>query len=266
MYATAKKNCSKTQLKKEAMDELLFEKIEGYLQGTLPLAERKRFEAEMKENEELRNEVALQKKLVSSIETESVRQLLEQIHEENFERATPVVSIRHRRSYTFIAAAASLALLILSGWWYINSQVSQPASLYAAYFSPAAGLPTTLSYTNNARFSEGMISYKLEEYAEAREWWQPLLQADPANDTLNFYMGVAALADEQTDGAINYLSKVVEDNNSIYYTDAQWYLALACLLDDNKEKAKTILLDLSEQDSTYREQSIEIIKKITSDG
>ena len=266
MYATAKKNCSKTALRKEAMDEILFEKIERYLQGMLTPAERERFETEMKEDAALREEVALHKQLMSSIETESVRQLLEQIHEGNFERETPVVSIRHRRSYTFIAVAASLALLILSGWWYINSQVSQPASLYAAYFSPAAGLPTTLSYTNDARFSEGMISYKLGAYAEAREWWQPLLQADPANDTLNFYMGVAALADEQTDGAINYLSKVVEENNSIYYADARWYLALAYLLDENKEKVKTILQDLSEEDGTYREQSIEIIKKITSDG
>lgn len=265
MYATAQKNCSETTLRKEPMDELLFEKIEGYLQGTLTPADRKRFEAEMKKNEELREEVALHRQLISSIETESVRQLLEQIHEENFEKETPVVSIRHRRAYTFIAVAASLALLILSGWWYINLQVSQPASLYASYFSPAAGLPTTLSHTNNARFSEGMISYKLEEYAEAREWWQPLLQADPANDTLNFYMGVASLADEQTEGAIHYLSKVAEENNSVYYTDARWYLALAYLLNEKEEKARTLLQGLSEQDNSYREQSIEIIEKITSD-
>ena len=247
------------------MDELLFEKIEEYLQGTLTSAERERFEVEMNENEELREEVALQKQLMSSIETESVRQLLEQIHAENFERETPVVSIRHRRAHSFIAVAASLALLILSGWWYIDSRATQPASLYATYFSPAAGLPTTLSYTNNGRFSEGMISYKLEEYAEAREWWQPLLQADPANDTLNFYMGVAALADEQTEGAIHYLSKVTEENNSVYYTDARWYLALAYLLNEKEEKARTLLQGLSEQDNPYRGRSIEIIEKITSE-
>lgn len=245
------------------MDEQIFEKIEGYIQGTLPPEEQKQFEAEMEKDAALSDEVAFQRKLIKSIETESVRQLLDQLHTENFEEEeTPVVTMRQRQSYTWMAVAASVALLMVAGWWVFFGQQPSTSSLYAAYFSPATGLSTTLGYTNNAQFSEGMISYKLEEYAEAKNWWQPLLEADPANDTLNFYMGVASLANEQTDEAMQYLTKVEENQQSIYYGEARWYLALAYLQHDDKEKAKALLQELSAQDSDYQAQSLEILEKL----
>ncbi|WPP49743.1 tetratricopeptide repeat protein [Catalinimonas niigatensis] len=243
------------------MDELLFEKIEAYLQGQLTPEERELFEANLAENEELAAEVTLQQELIHSIETESLRQLLEQIHEENFAEETPVVSIQRQRFLPYMAVAASLSLLVI-GWWYFTSQQSSPTALYSAYFSPAAGLPTTLSYTRNAQFSEGMISYKLGDYAEAREWWQPLLEADPENDTLNFYVGIASLAEEQADLAIEYLNKVEENTLSVYHIDAQWYLALAYLQNEQPAKAKEILSSLTEKESAYREESQEILSKL----
>lgn len=243
------------------MDALLFEKIEAYIQGQLTPEEREHFEASLAANEDLAAEVALQQQLIHSIETESLRQLLEQIHEENFAKETPVVSIRRQRFFPYMAVAASLSLLVI-GWWYFTSQQSSPAALYSAYFSPAAGLPTTLSYTRNAQFSEGMISYKLGEYAEAREWWKPLLEADPANDTLNFYMGVASLAEEQADSAIEYLNNVEENTFSVYRMDAQWYLALAYLQNEQPAKAKEILSSLAGKESAYREESQELLSKL----
>ncbi len=243
------------------MDELLFEKIEAYLQEQLTPEERERFEASMAQNKELATEVALQKKLIQSIETESVRQLLEQIHADNFGKETTIVSIHRRRFFPYLAVAASLSLLLI-GWWYVTSQQSSLANLYSAYFTPATGLPTTLSYTANTQFAEGMVSYKLGDYTEAREWWQPLLEANPTNDTLNFYMGVAFLAEEQADLAIENLSKVVEHTSSVYSDDAQWYLALAYLRNKQKAEAKEILSSLAEKESLYRKQSQEILSQI----
>ena len=244
------------------MDEKLIEKMEDYIHGNLSVAEREQFETEMATDEQLRQEVELHRQLISSVETESLRQLLDQIHEKNFEAETKIVAMPRRRSYFPMAIAASVALLILAGWWVFNLQTSSPESVYAAYFTPAEGLPTTLGYSTNTDFAEGMVSYKLEEYAEALEYWQPLLEADPTNDTLNYYVGVTSLADEQSDSAIDYLTTVVNSEQSSFRTSAQWYLALSYLKSDQREQAKSLLKDLANRDNPYQSQSSEILQKI----
>lgn len=245
------------------MDEKLFETMENYINGRMTAEEQQSFERELSSNPELREEVEMHRRLVNSIETESVRQMLEQIHTENFAREeTPVVSMRSRSRYFPLAIAASLALLILAGWWVFSLQSSQPEALYAAYFSPAEGLPTTLGYADNAQFTEGMISYKLGEYAEALDYWQPLLSNDPANDTLNYYGGLAYLAGEQPEKAITLLDKVAANENSGYNTDARWYLALAYLKNEQTTEAQALLQVLAEEDSSYRNESREILEKL----
>ena len=245
------------------MDEKLFETMENYINGRMTAEEQQSFERELSSNSELREEVEMHRQLVSSIETESVRQMLEQIHDENFAREeTPLVSMRSRSRYFPLAIAASIALLILAGWWVFSLQSSQPEALYAAYFTPAEGLPTTLGYADNAQFAEGMISYKLGAYAEALDYWKPLLSADPANDTLNYYSGLAYLASEQPDQAIAYLDKVVENESSGYNTDARWYLALAYLKNEQTTEAQALLQVLAEEDSPYQEESREVLEKL----
>jgi len=235
--------------------------MEDYIHGNLSTAEREQFEAEMTADEQLREEVELHQQLISSVETESVRQLLEKIHQENFESDTPVISMSSRRTYFPLAVAASVALLVLAGWWAFFGGFAQP-SYYATYFSPDPGLPTTLGYSTNTAFAEGMVSYKLEEYAEARTYWEPLLEADPANDTLNYYTGVAFLADEQPDAAINYLKSVASSEPSAFSTSAQWYLALAYLETAQEELAKALLEDLATSENPYQNQSTEILAEI----
>ncbi|MEM6841607.1 MAG: hypothetical protein AAF632_05240 [Bacteroidota bacterium] len=236
--------------------------MEDYIHGNLSVTEREQFEADMATDEQLREEVELHRQLISSVETESLRQLLDQIHEKNFESEVQVVSMPRRRSFFPMAIAASVALLILAGWWIFNLQTSSPESVYAAYFTPAEGLPTTLGYSTNTDFAEGMVSYKLEEYAEALEYWQPLLEVDPTNDTLNYYVGVTFLANEQPDSAIDYLTTVVSGEQSSFRTSAQWYLALAYLKTDQGEQAKPLLEDLANRNNPYQSQSSEILQKI----
>ena len=245
------------------MDEKLFETMENYINGRMTAEEQQSFEQEMSSNPELREELEMHRKLVSSIETESVRHMLEQIHEENFsQEETPLVSLRSRARYFPLAIAASVALLILAGWWVFSWQSSQPEALYATYYSPDEGLPTTLGYMDDAQFAEGMISYKMGDYAEALDYWQPLLSADPANDTLNYYGGLAYLGSGQAEKAIAHLEKVTANEGSAYQTDARWYLALAYLKNERTTEAQALLQILTEEDSPYREASREILEKL----
>lgn len=225
-------------------------------------SDKESFDAELEESSVLGKEVELYRKLISSIETEAVRQMLDQIHEKNFEKEENVVSMQSRRFHFTWAVAASIALLVLAGWWFVNVPSAQPASLYAANFTPATGLPTTLSYSTDTRFAEGMVSYKLKEYKDARNNWEPLLTANPENDTLNYYVGVSFLAEEMPVQAISHLSKVDQNENSIFAEDASWYLALAYLLNSQEEPARAILNDLCAEGSAYHGQCLKILEEL----
>ena len=115
---------------------------------------------------------------------------------------------------------------------------------------------------NTSRNWYRVVSYKLEEYAEARSYWQPLLQAEPDNDTLNYYVGISFLAEEAPAQAISYLEKVAQTESSVFSNDAHWYQALAYLLNEQEEEAKAILNELSAEGSAYRKQSLEILEEL----
>lgn len=250
------------------MDEKRFEKMENYLLGQLSAEEAATFEQEMAADEAFRQEVEQHKKLIGAIEAEGVRQLLEQIHEEHFaegntEKATAkVVDFKPHKWRNVLAIAASVSLLLVAGWWVFTQQATPQQKLYANYFDPAEGLPTTLGATDDPRFAEGMVSYKLGNYAEALAFWQPLLETGTANDTLNYFAGVALLAGQQPAQAIERLQPIAQQPQSAYQTDAQWYLALAYLLEGQQATAREMLQELSSGQHTYTQKSREILQKM----
>lgn len=254
------------------MDEQTFEIMEKYVANKLAPAEKARFEQKMEQNPELKAEVELHRKLMKSVETEGVRQMLEQIHQQQLaasatgsvadRQETPVVRFKPARQRLALAAAATVALLLVAGWWAFSLQQSRPEALYADYFAPANGLPTTLGVADDPLFAEGMVSYKLGEYPEALAAWQPLLAQATANDTLSYFAGVALLASQQPQKAESYLRQVARTGQSAYAGPARWYLGLALLLNGQQAEAREVLSELLATENPYREKSRELLEKI----
>ena len=82
-----------------------------------------------------------------------------------------------------------------------------------------------------------MVSYKQGAYAEAIAQWEPLLNEKPKNDTLNYFVGVAHLANNNESEAITFLQWATEKENSQFLSDAYYYLGLSYLKKGNKENA-----------------------------
>ncbi|SDL49751.1 Tetratricopeptide repeat-containing protein [Catalinimonas alkaloidigena] len=243
------------------MDPFLFERIDAYLLETMSPEERQRFEDEVRTQPELAEEVALQRKLIQGIETESVRRLLQELHTR--QTAAPVMkaSPARRTWLTLTAIAASVLLILIGRWAFVQYASPSSADLYAAYYSPAPGLPTTLGATDNPDFSEGMVAYKLGNYQEARQWWLPLTQQDAANDTLNFYLGVSYLATTQTDSALYYLRRVYDAPKTSYGSSARWYMALGYLQTSEPERARELLQNFREDDPR-REEIVKLLNEL----
>ncbi|MGB3617718.1 MAG: hypothetical protein WBA12_06335 [Catalinimonas sp.] len=236
------------------MNEQTFNRIEAYLMDQMNPDERARFQADRQDDHALDQAVREQEQLILAVETEGVRRTLAEIAAEEAHVAAPKAKQRRMWRPLLIGAAAAVALLI-AGRYFFRPDAS--SELFAAYYTPAPGLPTTLGATDEPRFAEGMVAYKLGEYEEARAQWLPL--AD--NDTLNYYLGISYLAATAPDSALFYLRQVADNPASAYREEARWYVALAHLQARQPERARTALKEL-DPEHPNREQIKALLKEI----
>ena len=100
------------------------ERIEAYMSGKLLGTGRVRFEEELARDPALREDLDLERLLRDTVKNEDVmrfRDRVREVTEEQEARATggedtPVVSIKRSRTWAYLAAAASVALVVTFAW------------------------------------------------------------------------------------------------------------------------------------------------------
>jgi len=227
-----------------ALDKQRFEAIEAYLLGTLGAEERVRFEQELMNDAELRQEVQVQRENMLAIELGGLARTLEGIRRSSDlgvgleEQQRPARG--GWRSYLKYAAVVAV-LLSVAIWWIARPGLNE--RIYAEYHVPDPGLPVPMSISDDPVFHDAMVSFKMGEYAEAVSKWAPLLQADPTDDTLRFYTASAWLEMGDMTRAIPLFEELAKDGSSSFQRKAQWSLFLAYLRTGATEKLAAISLD-----------------------
>ncbi len=214
-----------------------FERIEAYLNNSLSKGDLQIFENRLENEEGFAAKVEDIKTVLTGIETQALKEQLNEFHEDiatqekdNIQFNPKVKSLQWRK----IAVAA--ALIIAAGsFWFLNRNSNN--QLYADFYSPDPGLPTTMSSTNKYEFYEAMVAYKQGHYNEALNTWTNQLKTKVDNDTLNYFVGSALLADKKERKAISYLEEVTKQDNSVFRSEAFYYLGLAYLKNNNTVKA-----------------------------
>jgi tetratricopeptide (TPR) repeat protein len=113
-----------------------------------------------------------------------------------------------------------------------------------------------MSATDNYAFEKAMIDYKKGDYPAAIQAWDSLKKRQPANDTLNYFLGAAHLANKNHGQAVTYLKSVTASATSFFKGDAYWYLGLALLKEGKTEEARAAI-----QQSTNLNKK-ELLKKM----
>src|SRR5690606_21896669 len=126
-------------------------------------------------------------------------------------------------------AAAAVLVLTMVGLWFFRSAQPQEQKLFSRYYKADPGLPTLMGTSDNYEFEEAMVDYKTGDFRKAIGKWYPLLVENRSSDTLNYFIGVAYLANSQPDSAVVFLDKVTAAPTSVFQSDAYWYKALAML-------------------------------------
>jgi tetratricopeptide (TPR) repeat protein len=224
----------------------LLEAIERYINGTMEAKELKDFNEYLLIDDEFKTQVEDIKIMLLGIETQSLKEQLNEFHKDIPENKTDNVNKIRFLSLRKIAVAA--AIIIATGsFWFFNNPPNE--KLYAKYFKPDPGLPTTMSSSDNFEFYDAMVHYKHGDYNVAIDKWSALNMKNPSNDSINYFLGVAHLANKNEEKAIPFLEKAVTNKQFTFLSDAYYYLGLSYLKDGNYIAAKKNL-NLSDLDSS----------------
>lgn len=220
-----------------AMDRPTFEAIEAYVLERMSAMERDAFEQRLTNDPALRAEVALERDNIRAVELGGVVRAMKQITAEEAIETTTT-----GRGRSLLPYAAAVAVLIGGALWWIDRPTDHER-LFATHFEADPGLPVAMGATDDPVFADAMVSYKEGLFADARSKWSTLLQVDPLNDTLRFYIASAALAEGDAAAAIASFTAIAQDSASVFHERARWYLFLAHVRLGHRAEAKAI--DLS---------------------
>jgi len=210
----------------------LLETVERYYNDTMSKQERSDFELQLDESSEFKTQVEDIKTLIFGIKNQSLKEQLDDFHKEIPETSYKTSSASGFFTLRKLAAAVIILLAVTGFWWFSTPQHKK---LYSEYFTPDPGLPTVMSSNSNFEFYDAMVNYKQADYDLAIEKWDAI---HGKGDTLNYFLGVAHLANKNEKKAISFLKKATQNSEFALSNEAYYYLGLAQLKIGNIEEAK----------------------------
>ncbi len=226
--------------KQQHISEQELEAIESYLFNKMDGTEKSAFEMKLQTDKKFREEFQKQRALIEGIEEKALISKLNDFHKP-FQGKQADSEILKKPTYKrnrFHWVAASVAVLIGLGSFWLMNKPTQSDRLFSQYFVPDSGLPTTMGKNDNYAFSRAMVDYKYGKYESAIEMWEEQLSQKPKNDTLNYYLGVAHLANGNEKNAISFLKTAVKQEQSVFKDKAFYYLGMALLKQADISSAK----------------------------
>ncbi len=227
--------------------ENFYEKIELYLEGEMTKAEMQAFEEQLHSNPALQEEVAMHRKVRSSLATqfqnevanEATEKTLQSLGEKFFSRekkkeSTVVVMFRKYGTAAIVVAA----MLVLILW---VPRLISPPSLYEQYaHHPIA------EFTQKGNTSQGLLlqqaekAFNQENFENALNSLNQILAETPDDIRLQFYKGICQLEINQNLSAVATF-QTIATGTSLFNTEAKWYLALIYLKMEDWGKCKRSL-------------------------
>ena len=256
------------------MEKQDFDRIEAYLNGEMSETEAQAFDKEITQNTALA--AAIDRHLVANDAIElmiedNLRAELEQLRTEETSE-TKVVSIGKKKTARFrsltsrLAVAASVAVLLgFFGIQWSNNNYSNTALLEATY------QPYDLSAVRSAGgeahpFAPGLRAYESGNFAEAVEFFKTIPEADSRYIEAQFYLGHSLYQNKAYATANTAFEKVTNSKDIRFEEEAEWYLALSHLAENNLNTDFNNLLNkmADDKDHIYHSKAQNLRNKINS--
>lgn len=233
------------------MEEVLYTKIEDYLNRALSPEATEAFEAKMAGDKNMRQAVA---------EVVAMRLALGEAVEAGL-KAESSIFVMQKRRWLYVAAAA-VALLFVIFLWPQQTEKVEPLALYEQFYAPAE-LPSFRAEEPDSSWEVALTAYAQQQYEVAI----PLFEAALADSAFAFRptallgLGIAQLETGAPESALISLEAVAE--TSALGPEAQWYKALALLNLQQVEAARKQLETIAAKSNHYQHgKAVELLGKL----
>lgn len=243
------------------MDKLN-QQIEDFLDNNLIKEELDLFLKQKEKDQNFNNEIDLRHEINQSLRDKGLLELRELLNKQRNDSAIrdPFHNFRTDLFKTWHLAAASFSLiLVVGGLWYILS--NKPYStekLVTKYYKPAHPIQQirSVEISSGDALSEAFKHYKNNDFNSALKYFNSL----DNQITAKFYSGVCYIELEEYNHAIESFTFVVNDKDNLFVEQADWYLGLIYLMNNQRQLAIAQFELISNGDSYYASQAEEIIK------
>lgn len=227
--------------------------IDMYLNGKLTDDEKKLFEIRLSKDEFLRRDLNLIKDIQFAVTSES----------DTLRKKVKVIFNQKSFSYKKGSLIAALSIIGIIFYFSIKHLTKHnPDILYAEYFEAYPDNITNRNETKTNTLSILLQNYNSGHFNEIvlKDYYK---NSKAQSDTFNFFLANALMVKEDFTEAINIFNNSISEN-SIYYTQSKWYLALSYLKIGNIDLAKKLFKEISKtsQDKIYVQKSKQILANL----
>lgn len=217
-------------------EEEYTEKIQRFLSGDMTGEEKTEFEALMKNDEALRDEVEFQRGLTAFMKDEGALKIQNKVQELRNQQGNES-SFPWRKA---IAAVLIIAALAVPAYFFFANRTIEPTVLADNYFEPYPDMITQMGSDKDS-LELALEYYNERKYGTAANVFKAL-----GNDSLGYvslYLSISQFQSNQHTEAVNTLRDRISqlDEESKLKPVYQWYLIIALLKDEKLDQAKTEL-------------------------
>lgn len=237
--------------------------LTNYFSNRLTEDERKLFDKLLDSDVEFKEQFDFEKNLQGAIKNKENQDLKAKLISFEKDISKPSATVKSKKSYRYLAIAASIALLIGLAWMgYVDSSSSSYEDLYAANFQeyPNTVFTITRGDSNESIEREAFVYYESAEYDNAVEKFNQIPE-DEQQPYIDFYLAQSYLNAGQIDLAKENFNKMVAKDET-FVAESHWYLAMIALKEKDKGTAQAELQKLINDYDFNSEKARIILKEI----
>lgn len=256
------------------------EKIENFVRGFMEESERQQFQEEMRMNEDLQTEVDFyqdvasivrKRKMLQNVQSELMAaDFFKDAAAESESQGARVVKMPQRgfRSVRrYLAYAASLALLVIAGFWFANSNYSNN-SLAALDTSDLASvrLDSGLKGDDDQAvdvFAQGIEAIKAQDYPAAATFFERLVNEEAYRENALLHLAYVQYEMKDYAAAIESAETLIEEKPRLAQLrfDAEWLFVKSKLAAGELDEAfEQQLASIVSNDNHQQQEAAQVLQ------
>ena len=239
--------------------------IEKYLDTSLNKDEKDLFDEKINKAPHFKEEVMFQQSIITSLKVQEkvnlkddLRQMLKEVKNSQKLKKENVMTTYTKK---MLKIAAVFALMIIATIGYLYLKPTQQEKLFHAYYEPFPEDPMTRGDKIDT-YDEAMKLYGKGEYKEAIPLFQQITTENSDNLRYYLFLGNCYLNTNNIELALNSFTKVLETEDTLVKTHADWYIALCHLKANDKEKALKQLNKIKTGQGLYQKDAEALLQKL----